>query len=560
MQWFALCVAALLALTPGPTAATTILVNARIHTMDPQHPAAAAMVWDESGKLIAVGDAHALQRQYGDARRVDAGGAAVVPGLIDAHGHMLGLGMFLTQANLVGAVSKADALARLGKFAAHLANGAWLIGNGWDQNDWPDKHFPTAADLDTAFPDRPVFLNRIDGHAAWVNSVAMKHAKKSLDGDWQPDGGHIERVDGKATGVLIDGAVSLVAQAIPPMSDAHKRAAYKAAFADVIADGLTGVGDARIDLADFRILQAMDQAGEIPLRLYEFAYGAPALDWLCAQGGHWTDGTGHLRMRTLKLFMDGALGSRGAALLADYSDDPGNRGLFVTSPADYLAAVRKAHGCGIQVATHAIGDRANRHVLDVYAKVLGNDATTTDHRWRIEHAQIVALPDISRFASLHLIASMQPTHATSDMPWAERRLGKDRLKGAYAWRRFIHAGVPLAFGSDFPVESPNPMLGIYAAVTRQDLEGQPPGGWLPDQRVSRQQALEGFTTGAAYAQFMENEVAMLKPGLRADFVILDADPMQGPARGIADIKPLSTWVDGKPIYRARSRSATRVAD
>ncbi len=533
-----------------PAHATTLLIGANIHTMDASHPDATAMAWDADGKLLAVGDSEALATQYPMASRIDAHGESVVPGLIDAHGHMLSLGTVLTQANLVGTTSKTDVIERLEKFAAQLPKGAWLVGNGWDQNDWADEHFPTAADLDAVFPDRPVFLNRIDGHAAWVNSVALKRAKKSLDGEWQPDGGHIERAKGKATGVLVDGAVALISRLIPPMTDKQKRAAYKLAFADVIADGLTGVGDARIDLADFRILQAMDRAGEIPLRLYEFAYAAPALDWLCAQHGRWADESGHLQMRTLKLFMDGALGSRGAALLADYSDDPGNRGLFVTSPADYLAAVQKAHRCGIQVATHAIGDRANRHVLDVYAKVLGKDATSTDHRWRIEHAQIVSLSDIPRFAALHLIASMQPTHATSDMPWAEKRLGKARLAGAYAWQRFIHAGVPLAFGSDFPVESPNPLPGIYAAVTRQDLDGNPPGGWLPDQRVSREQALAGFTTGAAYAEFMENKVGALKPGMRADFVILDADPMNVPVRRIADIKPLSTWVDGKPVYEA----------
>ncbi len=255
-------------------------------------------------------------------------------------------------------------------------------------------------------------------------------------------------------------------------------------------------------------------------------------------------------MQTVKLFMDGALGSRGAALLADYSDDHGNRGIFVTDPTAYRTAVEKAHGCHIQVATHAIGDRGNRHVLDTYESVLGKDAATTDHRWRIEHAQIVALQDIPRFATLHLIASMQPTHATSDMPWAEKRLGAERLKGAYAWQRFIHPGVPLAFGSDFPVEFVNPMLGLYAAVSRQDLAGHPTGGWLSEQKVSREQALAGFTRGAAYAAFMENEVGTPKPGLRADFVILDGDPMAIPVRGIADLKPVSTWVDGKPVYRA----------
>ncbi len=530
--------------------ATTVLVNANIHTMNHWHPHATAMAWSDDGKLLAVGETNDILGRYPDASKLDAHGAAVVPGLIDAHAHMLGLGQTLMQADLVGTVSRADVLARLRSWADTHDGSDWLLGTGWDQNDWSNEDFPTAAELDAAFPDRPVYLERIDGHAAWVNSAAMAKAKRSLDGDWQPDGGHIVRKGGKATGILVDRAKFLVASAIPPMSDAKKREAYRLAMAKVVSVGLTGVGDASISLEDFRVLQAMDKDGEIPLRLYEFALGQPALDWLCQQHGRWQDASGHLQMRTLKLFMDGALGSRGAALLADYSDDPGNRGMFTTNPKDYLAAVQQAHGCGIQVATHAIGDRGNRHVLDVYAKVLGDEATTSDHRWRVEHAQIVSLQDIPRFARLHLIASMQPTHATSDMPWAGKRLGADRLKGAYAWQRFADAGVPLAFGSDFPVEYPNPMLGLYAAITRQDLEGQPPGGWLPGQRLSRHQALAGFTTGAAYAQFMEDQVGMLKPGMQADFVILDGDPMRVPVRQIADLKPLSTWVAGKAVYRA----------
>lgn len=534
-----------------PACATSLLINARIHSMDAAQPEADAMVWDEGGKLLAVGSRETLQKSWPDANRIDAGGATVVPGLIDAHGHMLSLGMTLVQANLVDTKSKAEIVARLKAFAANLPKGAWLTGRGWDQNDWKDQQFPNSADLDTAFPDRPVYLTRIDGHAAWVNSVAMKQAKKSLDGDWQPEGGHIQRNGDKATGILVDGATALVGSAIPSMTKAQTRDAYKAAMALAVSQGLTGVHDAGVSLANFRVLQNLAKEGEVPMRLYEMALGNhEALEWLCKQGGHWKDASGRLRMQTLKLFMDGALGSRGAALLDDYSDDPGNRGLFVTSPKDYRAAVEKAHRCHVQVATHAIGDRANRHVLDTYAAVLGDEATTTDHRWRIEHAQIVAPSDIPRFAKLDLIASMQPTHATSDMPWAEERLGAARLEGAYAWQSFIKEHVPIAFGSDFPVEKVNPMLGIYAAVTRQDLNGQPPGGWLPDQRVNRIQALAGFTRGAAYAAFMENEVGMLKAGMRADFVILNADPLTVPVRQIADIKPLSTWVDGKRVYRA----------
>jgi len=546
---------AFLALAALPLHATTLLVNAHIHTMDPERPEATALAWKDDGRLLAVGDTADLKKQYPDATVEDAKGASVIPGLIDAHGHMLGLGMTHIEVDLVGSASRAEVVSRLKAGAARLPKGAWLIGRGWDQNRWSDKQFPTAADLDAAFPDRPVFLERIDGHASWANSAAMKHATTSLDGDWQPEGGRILRAGKKATGVLVDGAQSLVGKAIPPLTHEQTREAYKAAFADAVAAGLTGVHDPGVSLEDFKVLQEMAAAGEIPLRLYEMADGNhEALDWLCSQGGKWADAGGRLQMRTVKLYMDGALGSRGAALLTDYSDDHGNKGIFVTSPEAYRAAVEKAYRCHVQVATHAIGDRGNRNVLDTYQAVLGDHADS-DHRWRVEHAQIVALEDIPRFASLHLIASMQPTHATSDMPWAEQRLGPERLKGAYAWQRFIQEKVPLAFGSDFPVEQVNPMLGLYAAVTRQDLNGQPPGGWLPDQRVSRIQALAGFTRGAAYASFMEDQVGALKPGMRADFVVLSGDLLTVQPRQIADLKALSTWVDGKAVYRAEKTNA-----
>lgn len=552
-----LAAAVLLALAIAPLQAATLLVNARVHTLDPANPEATALAWDGEGRLLAVGNTAELQEKFAGSTSVDAHGATVIPGLIDAHGHVLGLGMIRGQADLVGAHSKTEIVQRLKDFAAKLPKDAWLLGRGWDQNLWPDKQFPSAADLDQAFPDRPVFLERIDGHASWANTAAMKKASKSLDGDWQPDGGRIVRVGTRATGVLVDGAQPLVGDAVPARTPAQTRQMYRGAFKELVAQGLTGVHDAGVSLDDFRVLQQMAKEGDIPLRLYEMADGNhAALEWLCMQGGQWIDDSGRLRMHTVKLYMDGALGSRGAALLQDYSDDHGNRGIFVTSPEDYRVAVEKAHKCGVQVATHAIGDRGNRMVLDTYQAVLGKDAQG-DHRWRVEHAQILALDDIPRFAQLHLIASMQPTHATSDMPWAVQRLGVERLKGAYAWQRFLHEQVPLAFGSDFPVESPNPMLGIYAAITRQDLKGQPPGGWLPEQKVSRIQALAGFTRTAAYAAFMEREVGMLKEGMRADFVVLNADPLTIAPRQIADLKPLSTWVDGKAVYEAGKADAAR---
>lgn len=531
-----------------------LLTAARIHTSNPEQPHSEAMAWDDAGRVLAVGDAQALQARYPDAERIDAGKATVVPGLIDAHGHVMGLGYALMQADLVGARDKAEVVARLREYEKTLPDGAWLLGNGWDQNDWPGKAFPTAADLDAAFPDRPVWLDRVDGHAGWANSAAMQAVEKAMSGrtlagDWQPDGGRILRDGDQATGVFVDGAMDLVGQVLPAPDEAYRAQALERALAAAARDGLTGVHDMGVSSENLALYKRFADAGKLTLRIDAYANGdGQALADLC-EHGLYRHADGRLQMHGVKLFIDGALGSRGAALLADYSDEPGNRGLLVTDPATYEGIVRKASGCGVQVATHAIGDRGNRIVLDTYERVLGDDAKS-DHRWRVEHAQIVSPEDIPRFAPLGVIASMQPTHATSDMPWAQERLGEERLFGAYAWQRFLDSGAHLALGSDFPVESPDPRLGLYAAVTRQDRDGQPPGGWLPDQRLSAAEALRGFTADAAYAGFDEKEVGKLEPGMRADFVILAEDPLAVPASELDDLEIESTWVDGKAVYEA----------
>lgn len=523
------------------------LVNARIHTLSAERPLAEALAWDASGRIVAVGGRDDVLAQAPGATLHDAGGATVVPGLIDAHAHLMGLGFALMQADLVGARSKHEVLERLRAFAAQLPDGAWLLGRGWDQNLWPDKSFPTATDLDAAFPTRPVWLERVDGHAGWANTAAMRRATRDLAGDWQPEGGLIVRAAGRPTGVFVDAATDLIDAVVPPPDDALRAEALRRALAAAASVGLTGVHDMGTSAADLALYQRFADAGQFTLRVVAYADGdAAALDALCQSGPYEHPG-GRVRMAGVKFYADGALGSRGAALEAPYSDDHGNRGLLVTPPEKLLDGMRKARRCGVQVATHAIGDRGNRLVLDDYATVLG-DAAGSGHRWRVEHAQVVAVEDIPAFARLRVIASMQPTHATSDMPWAEARLGRERLAGAYAWRRFLQANVPLALGSDFPVESADPRLGLYAAVTRQDLDGQPPGGWLPDQKLTPAEALRGFTTDAAWAGFMEQQVGRLAPGLRADFVLLDADPLTAPARQLPEIKVLSTWVDGARVY------------
>ena len=544
------------ACAPGMTAAAGdperagVLVNARIHTLATAQPAAEALAWDSTGRLVAVGTRDEVLARSPGATVHDAHGAVVVPGLIDAHAHLMGLGYALMRADLVGARSKAEVVQRLQAFAATLPEGAWLLGRGWDQNLWPGQSFPTAADLDAAFPSRPVWLERIDGHAGWANSEALRRVSRDLGGDWQPEGGRIVRESGRATGVFVDAAAALVDAVVPPPDAAVRSEALRRALAAAASVGLTGVHDMGTSAADLELYRRHADEGRLTLRVVAYADGdGAALEQLCASGPY-RHASGRVLMTGVKFYADGALGSRGAALKEPYSDDHGNRGLLVTPPAALVDGMRKARRCGVQVATHAIGDRGNRLVLDDYAVVLGDEAGTSDHRWRIEHAQVVSVGDIADFERLHVVASMQPTHATSDMPWAEARVGRERLAGAYAWRRFLEARVRLALGSDFPVESADPRLGLYAAVTRQDLAGQPPGGWLADQALTPLEALRGFTVDAAWAAFMEGEVGRLAPGMRADFVLLDADPLATPVQLLPRIGVLSTWVDGERVFAA----------
>ena len=557
-------VVALLANSAFASERVEIVVADRVVTMDASRPFAEAFAFDETGQIVAVGTRAELATKYPGARTQDERGHVVLPGLIDAHGHVLGLGLGLMQAQLEGTASKAEVVARLQAFAKDLPPDEWLLGRGWDQNDWPEKAFPSAADLDAAFPDRPVWIERVDGHAAWANSATLKFVKKDLSGDWQPGGGRIERVDGKATGVFVDGAMNVVNEIVPVTSPETTDRALGRAFVKLLSAGITGVHDMGVSRELLALYRKRADEGRMPLRIVAYADGdGTALADLCKDGAYAHAG-GRLKMRSVKLYADGALGSRGAALLADYADDAGNRGLLVTDEQALGAAVAKAFRCKLQVAMHAIGDRGNRVALDGYAKFLATDTAAPppeggvqiavppagDVRWRIEHAQVVALDDIPRFAALHVIASMQPTHATSDMPWAEARVGPQRILGAYAWRRMRDAGVALAFGSDFPVEDVNPFWGMYSAITRQDADGKPAGGWYPDQRVTTHEALRAFTIDAAWAGFDESTLGSLAVGKRADFVVVAADPFAAAPRALRDTQVLATWVDGKAAFTA----------
>ena len=526
----------------------TLIHNAKIYTMDRGFSTADAILFDSSGRIHNVGGEQAMLEAFPDALHIDLRGKAIIPGLIDSHAHLYGLAISLSQAQLRDTVSKEEIIQRLREQEKHLTAGDWLLGRGWDQNDWAVKEFPGRADLDAAFPDRPVWLRRIDGHAGWANSAALAMADQDLSGDWQPQGGFIYRgADGKPSGVLVDGAMGLVEQAVPEMSQELLQASLGLAIQQMLSLGLTGVHDMGIDRSVIELYQRLIGAGQFPTRVYAFTDGAgETLDWLCDNGAV-ADDSGRLHMRAVKLYIDGAMGSRGAALLADYSDDAGNAGLLFMPAADLETKIDKALACGFQVGVHAIGDRGNRVALDALQSATGRFPKNPG-RHRVEHAQTLTADDIPRFAELDIIAAMQPTHATSDMYWVEDRLGPERVLYAYAWRSLLDSGARLALGSDFPVEQVNPMLGIHAAVTRQDTKGWPPGGWYPKESLSREEAVRGFTLDAAYAGFMEKSVGSLESGKRADFIVLDQDIFEIEAENIAGVRVLQTWLDGELVY------------
>ena len=538
----------LLLLLPSAAAAQAdyIVHNARIYTVDHDLPQAQALAV-RGDRILMVGSDAQVLAAYADAPRIDAAGRTIVPGLIDAHAHLMGQGMSLMQADLVGTESIEGVVARLKEFARRLPEGAWLTGRGWDQNDWPTQAFPTRADLDEAFPDRPVLLERIDGHASWANTAALEVAGlETIRESDNPPGGEIGRdASGEPTGVFIDEATRLVGRYVPAPSEEEQLQALRLALEETARYGITGVHDAGVELRDIELYRRATAEGWFTLRLYGMISGrGETFERICEDGPIFED---RLTVRSVKFYIDGALGSRGAALIEPYSDAPETSGLLQTTPDAFTEDVKAAFACGFQVNTHAIGDLGNRVSLDAYAaarKAVGNSVG----RHRIEHAQIVHPDDITRFAELGVIAAMQPTHATSDMYWAEDRVGSQRIEGAYAWRSFVEEGVPLAFGSDFPVEKVNPMLGFHAAVTRQDAEGYPEGGWLPDQRLTRAEALHAFSLGAAYAAFQEDDIGSLEPGKLADFVVLSRDIMAIPAGRILGTEVVATYLDGEPVY------------
>ena len=477
---------------------------------------------------------------------IDGGRKYVLPGLTDAHGHVLGLGELKLQVDLRGTTSIEDALARIRKHTAANPNARWVIGRGWNQVLWKEKRFPTALELDAVVADRPAVMTRVDGHATWVNTAALKVAGITASTK-DPQGGQIVRdASGQPTGVLVDTAEELIEKRIPPATDMEVKRQLLVAMNEAASLGMTGVHDAGIDARTYGLYRDLGGQGRLPIRIYAMLRDSPDDRKLMQSGPRMPEFDDRLQMRAVKAWADGALGSRGAALMQDYTDQPHHRGLMMYTREQMQELATLTAAKGWQLNVHAIGDAGNRLVLDTLETLLTKEQRHA-LRPRIEHAQVIALDDIKRFARLEVIASIQPTHATSDMNMAEDRLGPKRIQGAYAWRKLIDAGVRLAGGSDFPVELPNPFYGLYAAVTRQDRDGRPPGGWYPQEKLTREEALRLFTIDAAYAAHMEHATGSLEPGKWADFIIVDRDYLRIPESEIDDIKVLETYVAGKKV-------------
>ncbi|MDQ6736134.1 MAG: amidohydrolase [Gemmatimonadota bacterium] len=528
-----------------------MVTNAHIYTVDDSRPAAQAFAV-RNGMFAFVGsEREAMALRGANTRVLDLHGATVVPGLADAHGHIAGLAEFLRDADLVGSLSYDEAVARTVKHAGKPASGEWVFGRGWDQNRWAVKQFPTAAALDRAFPDNPAMLERVDGHALLANARAMQAAGVTA-ATKDPEGGRIIRdANGNPTGVFVDNAMGLINRAIPAPTAAQLERGLTAAIAECNRWGLVSVHDPGEPRAVIDVMESMARAGNYNLRGYILiSDDSAAIAHYYTLGPRSAMYGGHLWVRAIKLYADGALGSRGAALLSPYSDDPGNTGLLVSTEAHLQDVATSALRHGFQVATHAIGDRGNRNVLDAYDAAL-KTVPTADHRFRVEHAQIIDPADIPRFAELGVIPSMQASHQTSDMRWAEDRLGASRIRGAYAWRSLLNTGVIIPNGTDFPVEAVNPLITFHSSVTRSDATGWPDGGWYPEQRMTRDEALRSMTIWPAYAAFQEHAMGSITPGKYADFTVLDQDVMTIPARDILKTNVVATYIGGKSAYERK---------
>lgn len=542
----ALALAPLLALASTAVLADGLIDNVNGITLDENGKVihfTGAMI-DKDGKvtqLLTSKDKRPKQADY----RHDGRGMTMIPGLIDAHGHVMGLGFQQLTLDLSGTKSLAEAQAAIRAYAAKYPDRRWILGRGWNQESWGLGRFPTAAELDAAVPDRPVWLERVDGHAGWANSRAIEMADVTA-ATKSPAGGRIEIAAGKPAGVFVDNAASLVAKFVPPPRADERDLALGEAQKLLLSSGITAIADMGTTIDDWQSYRRAGDSGWLSVRIFGYAAGIDNMVTIAGQRPTPWLYDDKLHLGGVKLYLDGALGSRGAWLKKPYADAPTQTGLPMLGSAELRNLMVRASMDGFQIAVHAIGDAANAEVISAVEELA--DTYANDRRWRIEHAQIIDPADLPRLAQHGIISSMQPVHQTSDRLMAEARLGPERLKGAYAWNSILKAGGKLAFGSDTPVESPDPFAGLAAAITREDASGQPFGGWMPEERVSREQALAGFTTGAAYAAFAEQKVGSLTPGHRADFVLIDTDPLIASPGDIRKTIVQETWIGGRRVY------------
>ncbi|WP_416463653.1 amidohydrolase [Sphingomonas sp. VDB2] len=560
-----LYLAAIVALAlPLPALAAGVIDNVNGIAIDPNGKVVrfAALMIDDDGKVEKLLPGRYQEPKYerpkkpkkgqpwpeppkGLAFKLDAGGKTLIPGLIDAHGHVMGYGLSLITLDLSETRSLAEAQAEIRAYAQANAGRKWIIGTGWNQEQWGLGRFPTAAELDAAVGDIPVWLERIDGHAGWANSAAIR-AAGITPATKAPMGGRIEMAGGKPSGVFVDKAMDLIQKVTPPPAPKDRDIALEKAQRALLAVGITGIADMGTSIEDWQAFRRSADRGALRVRIMSYAYGIDNMVLIAGpEPTPWLYDD-HLRMGGVKLLLDGALGSRGAWLRADYADAPGQRGLPMIPDTQLRNFMSRAAMDNFQVAVHAIGDAANHELLNAIEEL--NDTYKGDRRWRIEHAQIVTPSDLPRFGPLGAIASMQPVHEASDWRMATARLGEARLNGAYAWKAMLDNKVPLAFGSDVPVESPNPFAGIAVAMSREDGKGEPAGGWMPEQRVGFDAALDGFTRQAAYAGFADKKFGSLVPGQRADFLLIDRDISTARPADIRQTQVLETWIGGKRVY------------
>ena len=537
--------------------AETVFVNGNIYTMNERQPRAEAIAV-KGGRIIFVGsNADAKKYQAEGARTVDLAGKTVVPGLTDSHCHIFGIGEREMTLNLEGTNTLEDFLARVKDRVAKAERGKWITGRGWIETFWKPPQFPTRADLDKIAPDNPVFLTRADGHAAIANSAALRIAKIEKETP-NPFGGEIlrDKQTGEATGMLLDHAQGLVSKNIPAATEAERREAFIVGVKRELSLGWCEIQNAGSNLDDLPPMRQALEGGQCKIRVYNAAYSpGPAGAALLRDGPTLNQFDHHFTQRTIKVVFDGALGSRGAALLEPYSDAPETSGYLTQKEAELQPIFEEALRRGVQIETHAIGDRANRAILDLYENALKtvppDQRKIREPRWRVEHSQILSAQDLPRFAKLGIIASMQPSHAISDLFFAPSRLGKERLAGAYAWQSLLKSGAIICGGSDAPVERGEPMIEFYAAVARKSIKGESADGWHPEQAVSREQALRMFTSNAAYAAFEENDKGSIEVGKLADFTVLSADIMKIPAPEILKTRCEMTIIGGEIVYRDR---------